>query len=153
MHTVSDDKAIGVPLNQFLIGGAWAGLTAALINNIYSFIYTSITGFSASGAVNIFTVAIASFIPLMLAALVYYLLSNSTSKPTTYFIILSVILTMFSERLRVFAIYVYEYDVPVAFYGLILPMNFMAGAVAAIVIPLYIVRKGWKKRVKEQEHA
>jgi hypothetical protein len=153
MHTVSDDKAIGVPLNQFLIGGAWAGLTAAVINNIYSFIYTSVSGFSASGAVNIFTVTLASFIPLMLAALVYYLLATSTSKPTSYFVILSIILTMFSERLRVFAIYVYEYDVPVDFYGLVLPMNFMAGAIAAIVIPLYIVRKGWKKKAKEQEHA
>lgn len=149
MYTVSDDKAIGVPLNQFLIAGAWAGLTAAVINNIYSFIYTSVTGFSASGAVNIFTVTIASFIPLILAGLVYYLLAKNTGKPTSYFIILSVVLTMFSERLRVFAIYVYEYDVPVDFYGLVLPMNFIAGTVAAIVIPLYMLRKGWKAKLKE----
>jgi len=151
MHTVSDDKAIGVPLNQFLIGGAWAGLTAAIINNIYSFIYTSMTGFSASGAVNFTTITLASVVPLMLAALLYYGLSNNSSKPTPYFIIIAIILTMFSERLRVFAIYIYEYDVPVAFYGLVLPMNFMAGVIAAVVLPLYILRKGWKKR--EKNHA
>ena len=149
MYTVSDDKAIDVPLKQFLIAGAWAGLAAALINNLYSFIYTSSTGFTASGAVNVFTVTLASFIPLLLAGLVYYLMAKNTGKPTPYFIILAIVLTMFSERLRVFAIYVYDYDVPVAFYGLVLPMNFIAGAVAAVVIPLYMLRKGWRARLKE----
>lgn len=149
MITVSDDKAIGVPFNQFLIAGAWAGLTAAVINNVYSFIYTSITGFSASGAVNVFTVTLASVIPLLLAGLVYYQLSKNTAKPTPYFVILAILLTMVSERLRVFAIYFYENGVPVDFYGLVLPMNYMAGTVAVIVIPLYMLKKGWKAKTKE----
>ncbi len=149
MITVSDDKAIGVPLNQFLIAGAWAGLTATVINNIYSFIYTSVTGFSASGAVNVFTVTLASFIPLILAGLVYYLLARNTAKPTIYFIILAVLLTMVSERLRVFAIYFYDYAVPVDFYGLVIPMNYMAGAIAVIVIPWYMLKKGWKAKTKK----
>lgn len=151
MYRVSDDKAIGVPLKQFLIAGAWAGLTAAVMNNLYGLVYTSTTGFSAGGAVSILTITIASFVPLLLAGLVYYGLSKSSSKPTPYFILLSILLTMFTERLRVLAIYVYDSDVPVEFYGLVLPMNFMAGFIAAIVIPMYMLRHGYKERL--QEHA
>jgi hypothetical protein len=149
MRTVTDEKANNIPRKQFLIAGLIAGLVAAVVNNAYQLIYTAVTGFSAREAVNIFTVSLASIIPLVLAGLVYYLLSRNTSKPTMYFIILAVILTMFSERLRVFALFFYNYDVPVEFYSLIIPMNFIAGSVAAIVIPMYILRHGSKKAVNE----
>ncbi|MFP4089190.1 MAG: hypothetical protein ACLFT3_02705 [Cyclobacteriaceae bacterium] len=147
MRPVTDEKASNVPKKQFIIAGAVAGAIAAVINNIYHLTYSAITGFTAKEAVNIFTVSLASIVPLIIAGYVYYLLARYTSKGTTYFIVLSVLLTMFTERLRVFAIFFYQYDVPVEFYSMIIPMNFIAGAIAAAVIPLYVIKIGKKQQV------
>lgn len=136
--TVTDERSIGVSLKRYLMGGLLAGIIAAVLNNIYHTAYTAITGVEATVVINYVTVSIASIVPLVLAALVYYFLSKETKQPTMIFIVITIFLTITSSGLMAISHFPDRTPVPEGFVGLALPMHYIAGAVAAIFIPWYV---------------
>lgn len=136
-------------IKDYLVAGVIAGVLAAIINNIYHLSYSSITGVEVPQVINIITVTLASLIPLVLAGLVYYFLVNNTKQPTVIFVIMTIFLTICSMGSMAVPVFPDRDGVPDGFYGLALPMHFIAGGIAAVVIPRYIAYKESKARVRE----
>jgi hypothetical protein len=53
-----------------------AAVGAAVVNNVYSFVYTAITGFSIPEIINAGSVTMASILPVLLGGLVYWGISR-----------------------------------------------------------------------------
>ncbi|WKN29810.1 hypothetical protein PZB74_12620 [Porifericola rhodea] len=138
-----------LPISKYLIAGLLAGLIAAVVNNIYHLSYSAITGVEFKVVVNVLTVTLASIVPLVLAGLVYQALDNNTNKATVIFVIMTIFLTICSMGSMAVPVFPNREEVPEGFYGLTLPMHFIAGGIAAIVIPRYIASQKKKQQVKE----
>jgi len=138
-----------LPISKYLIAGLLAGLIAAVVNNIYHLSYSAITGVEFKVVVNVLTVTLASVIPLVLAGLVYQALDNNTNKATVIFVIMTIFLTICSMGSMAVPVFPNREEVPEGFYGLTLPMHFIAGGIAAVVIPRYIASQKKKQQVKE----
>ncbi|MDF9797099.1 cytochrome bd-type quinol oxidase subunit 2 [Catalinimonas alkaloidigena] len=151
MQTEINKSKYQLPITNYLAAGGIAALIAIVLNNIYHLSYTEITGVSVVEVINVASVSIVTFVTLMLASLVYYALDRNTNKATTIFIVLAIFLTICSMGTMAIPIFPNRDEVPEGFYGLSLPMHFIAGIVAAVVIPAYIAYKEGK--AKEHEHA
>lgn len=149
MESNRNRKARRLSMKEYLIAGVVAGVLAAIINNIYHLTYSSITGVEVPQVINILTVSLASLIPLILGALVYYMLEKNTSQSTVIFVVLTIFLTICSMGLMAVPVFPDRSEVPEGFYGLALPMHFIAGGIAAVVIPRYVAYKTGKMEVKE----
>jgi len=57
-----------------------AAVGAAIINNLYSVIYTATTGFSIPEVINAFSVSIFSVVPVLLGGVVYWIASRYNVK-------------------------------------------------------------------------
>jgi cytochrome bd-type quinol oxidase subunit 2 len=147
--SVTDDKTYGVSRKRFLVAGAIAGLVAVVINNIYQLSYTAITGYAEPMVINLITVSLASFVPIFLAALVYYFLAKNTSQPTLIFVIVTIFMTISSMGAMAAPVFPDRDAIDSDFYGLAIPMHFIAGGIAAVVIPVYVTRGRRKADVKE----
>ncbi|WPP52598.1 hypothetical protein [Catalinimonas niigatensis] len=136
-------------MKEYLIAGVVAGVLAAIINNIYHLTYSGVTGVEVPQVINVLTVSFASLIPLVLASLAYYFLAENTKQPTVIFVIMTIFLTICSMGMMAVPVFPNRDAVPEGFYGLALPMHFIAGGIAAIFIPQYVAYRENKLKVKE----
>ncbi len=140
MSNTSGNLEYAPSIKQFLIGGLVAGLLATVLNNIYSVIYTAWTGFSIPEIINPISVTLASIVPLLTASCLYYLLERFTTKGTTIFVILAVVVTIVSFAGPLGSSLPDGTPTPDGFAGLTLPMHIFAGLAVIIVIPTFVRR-------------
>jgi hypothetical protein len=130
-----------IPFLRFLSAGIIAGGGAALFNNLYNSVYTSVTMFSIPEIINPISILFASVIPLVVAAIVFFGLTKYSSKAylifavgTALFSLLSIIGPLGTQlpdgRL-----------IPAGFAALTIPMHFIAGLCAVVIIPQFAYYK------------
>jgi hypothetical protein len=76
---------------QSLKAGVFAGLISVAANNIWSFIAPLISGHSNPEAIHAGVVSMASFMPIIIGSIVFFLLHKFTNKGNLIFMIVSVV--------------------------------------------------------------
>ena len=122
-------------------GGAIAGLAGVLLNNIYSIIYSQLTGISISEYVNITTITLASFLPCLLAGMVYFGLCFYTKNHRVVFIVGAIMFTLFSLLAPLSSTMPDGSPVPPGFAGLTIPMHIISAALLLVILPSYYHRQ------------
>jgi len=122
-------------------GGAIAGLAGVLLNNIYSIIYTQLTGISISEYVNITTITLSSFLPCLLAGMVYFGLCFYTKNHRVVFIVGAIMFTLFSLLAPLSSTMPDGSPVPPGFAGLTIPMHIISAALLLVILPSYYHRQ------------
>lgn len=125
-------------IKVFLIGALVAGAIAAILNNLYSFTYTAITGFGVPDVINMGSITMSSFIPAILGALFYFALSRFTSKATSIFVVVSVVLIIVSFAGSFAPELPDGTPTPEGFAALTLPMHIIAGLVIIFILTRYV---------------
>ncbi|MEE2743810.1 MAG: DUF6069 family protein [Bdellovibrionota bacterium] len=128
-------------VGKFLLGGLLAGFLGALVNNIYSFLYTSITGFSIPKVIHVGSITSASILLVVISSLFYFLLEKFTSKARLIYIIVGVIFLILSFLGPLSSHLPDGTPTPEGFAGLALPMHIISGLLAFILIPWHVDRK------------
>jgi hypothetical protein len=136
--TAITQKKTGV--KPFLTGALAAGLIGAVLNNLYSYLYTALTGFSVLEVINFGSVTISSFVPAVLGALFYFVLSRFTAKATRIFVVVGIVLIIASFAGSFMPQLPDGTPTPAGFVGLTLPMHIIAGAVILWVLTRYVRR-------------
>lgn len=115
--------------------GFVAALLAAALNNIYNLIYTAITGIDVSDVVNIVSVTMASFVPILAGTLVYFVLTRVTAKADIIFMIGAAALILLSLIPPLSSTLPDGSATPSGFAALTIPMHFIAGLACILVLP------------------
>ncbi|MFW6329839.1 MAG: hypothetical protein ACOC28_07045, partial [Alkalispirochaetaceae bacterium] len=68
------------PAGKLLLRTLIAAVGAAILNNLYSMVYTAVTGVSIPDVINAFSVTLFSAVPVILGGLVYLLASRFSVK-------------------------------------------------------------------------
>lgn len=118
----------------YLIGGVVAGVITAILNNLWNFIYPAIGGVSVPEVINVGSVTLMSIMPLLIAAVGYFILSRFMDNATPIFQGATIVLALLS----LFGTFNPPMPVPDGFAGLSGPMHVIAGLVGAIVIPRFV---------------
>jgi len=124
-------------LSKCFMGGVFAGFVAVIANVSYMMIYESITGFSSPEAINLLTVIGSSLLPIVVSSFVYYLLRRFLLRGELIFIALSSLLTLLSLQGPLAENLPNGEPIPAGFVGLTIPMHFIAGLCAIIVLPRF----------------
>ena len=127
-------------IKVFLIGGLIAGVVAAIINNLYAYVYTAITGVSVPEVIHFGSITGASILPAVVASLVYFALSRFTPKATLVFIGIGIVFTLFSFGGPLQSQLPDGTPTPPGFAGLTLPMHLIAGVVVVYTLVKYVSR-------------
>ncbi len=127
-------------IKVFLIGGLIEGVLAAILNNLYSYVYTATTGFSIPQVINFGSVTGASIIPAVIGGVFYYLLSRFTSKATIIFVSVGVVFTLLSLASPLQSQLPDGTPTPQGFAGLTLPMHIISGVVVIYTLVKYVNR-------------
>ena len=122
-------------------GGAVAGLAGVLLNNIYSILYTQLSGFSFPEFVNITTITLASFLPCTLAGMLYFGLCFYTKNHRVVFIVGTIMFTLLSLLAPFSSTMPDGSPVPPGFAGLTLPMHLISATLLLIILPRYTHRQ------------
>jgi ABC-type thiamin/hydroxymethylpyrimidine transport system permease subunit len=125
-------------IKVYLIGGLVAGVLAAILNNLYSYVYTAFTGISVPGVINFGSVTGASILPAVIASLFYFALSRFTAKATLIFIISGIAFTLFSFGGPLQSQLPDNTPTPQGFAGLTLPMHIISGLVVMYTLVRYV---------------
>lgn len=76
---------------KFTVGGVLAGIIAGIVNNLYIIVFPMITSYKAIPGIDSMSVTIFSFLPVLLASLVYFgIYSLNPSSGTRNYIILGI---------------------------------------------------------------
>lgn len=118
----------------YLIGGVVAGIVAAILNNLWNLIYPAIGGVSVPDVINVGSVTLMSIMPLLIAAVGYFVLSRFMDNATPIFQGATIVLALLS----LFGTFNPPMPVPDGFAGLSAPMHIIAGLVGAFVIPRFV---------------
>lgn len=118
----------------YLIGGVVAGVVTAILNNLWNLLYPAIGGVSVPEVINAGSVTMMSILPLLIAAVGYFVLSRFVDNATPIFQIGTVVLALLS----LFGTFNPPMPVPDGFAGLSGPMHIIAGLVGAFVIPRFV---------------
>jgi uncharacterized membrane protein len=127
-------------LVKYLIGGGLAGVIAAVINNIYYFAYTGLTGNSVA-VINPISVTMASILPIVVGSLGYYIAARLFgARATLIFMVGSLVLAVLSLG-GVFLGQLPDGSAPPAWFPVLtLPMHLIAGLVCAFGVPRLVNR-------------
>jgi hypothetical protein len=128
------------PIREYLTGGLVAGVAAAIINNMYSFAYSAVTGFSIPQVITFVSITGASIVPLVIGSLVYFGLSRFTAKATAIYSCAAIVLALASCLAPLGATLPDGTPTPAGFAGLTIPMHIGAGICAAFVTPRFVRR-------------
>ena len=120
---------------RFAKAGFIAALSAAALNNVYNLTYTAITGIDVSALLNIASITMASFVPILAGTLVYFGLTRVTAKADMIFIIGAAALTLLSLMGPLSPTLPDGSATPAGFAALTIPMHFIAGSVCILVLP------------------
>ena len=134
MATTLNSSASKPAFMSYLIGGAVAGIVAAILNNLWNLLYPAMGGVSAPEVINLGSVTLMSIVPLLLAAVGYFVLSRFVNNATTLFQAITIVLALLS----LFGTFNPPMPVPAGFAGLSGPMHVIAGLVGAFVIPRFV---------------
>ena len=130
-----DSTQSGPGIREFVKAGLIAALSAAVLNNLYNLIYTVITGIDVSAVVNIASVTTASFIPILVGTLVYFVLTKVTARADMIFIGGAAALTILSLMGPLSPTLPDGSATPPGFAALTIPMHFVAGLACILVLP------------------
>lgn len=125
-------------IKVYLIGGLIAGILAAIVNNLYSYLYTAFTGVSVPEVINFGSVTGASILPAMVASLIYFALSRISGRATLIFAVIGVVFTLLSfggplqDQLPDGSL------APEGFAGLTLPMHIISATVVLYTLIRYV---------------
>ncbi len=134
---------------KFTIGGVIAGILSGIINNLYIVVFPLITPFEAPRGIDSMSVTILSFLPMLLAAFVYYAMySFSQSTGTRNYIIMGItglVLSMygplFPDSLNATLEAVgmsYSFQVTEGFAFFLIPMHLITAIMALYIIPKFV---------------
>lgn len=127
-----------------LMAALIAGIGAAIVNNLYSAIYTSVTGFSMPEVIHVGSITGSSIFPLLIGGIVYYFLQKKWAKGGLYFVIAAVVFTILSLGGPFMGTQPDGSPFPAGFAALTAPMHFIAGGFA-VMIPNIAHRIAGKK--------
>lgn len=112
-----------------------AGISATIVNNIYRVIFESASGYSMPELINVATVSAASFAPIMLAGIFFFILGRFFISPRTIFIAVVALWTI-ASLYGPFASQLPDGSAtPPQFTWLTFPMHIFAGLITILVIP------------------
>jgi Family of unknown function (DUF6069) len=134
MATTTNSTVSKPAFTGYLIGGAVAGVITAVLNNLWNLIYPAIGGVSVPEVINLESVTMMSIVPLLIAAVGYFVLSRFTSNATPIFQGITIVLALLSLA----GTFSPPMPVPAGFAGLSAPMHIIAGLVGALVIPRFV---------------
>ena len=144
------DKGMNATINtkysflSVLVAGTITALAAALLNALYDLCYTTITGIVLPGSFSIYTVMLASFVPGIIASLIYYGLTFYTAYPRVVFYVGGTVFLLLSLVGPLSPTLPNGQPVPTGFVGLAMPLHVIAGAVILIAMPHIAQRLGFK---------
>ncbi len=124
-------------ITQALKGALISGVIALVFNQIWSFIALHFLGSVAPAGPWAIMVAVSSIAPLLLAAVVYFLLEKYTSNGSKIFTALCIVLAVLSVYGNFQPVLPDGTATPQGFAILTLPMHFAAGLAAAFGIPRF----------------
>jgi hypothetical protein len=122
----------------YLIGGLIAGVLSAILNNLYSYLYTAFTGVIIPEVINFGSVTGASILPAVVASLFYFILSRFTAKATLIFIIAGIAFTLLSFGGPLQSQLPDGTPTPQGFAGLTLPMHIISGLIVIYTLVRYV---------------
>ena len=137
MNTLAQTKP---GIKAFLMGAFISGIIGAILNNVYGSLYSSVTGFSLPEVVNVFSITLASILPVLVGGLFYFALSRFTPKATLIFIIVGAVFTFVSLASPLQPQLPDGSPTPGGFAGLTLPMHIISGVVVLYVLPRYVTK-------------
>jgi hypothetical protein len=123
-------------ISQTLKAGLYSGLIAAVINNLYGFIYKTVTDIQAA-IINPVSISLSSILPLVIAGPVFYFLASKLKKGAAIFSIASIVLGFLSLYSSFQPVLPDGSAVPQGFVLLTAPMHIVAAICAAIGIPKF----------------
>lgn len=125
---------------KFLTGGLIAGVIAAVINNVYAFAYTAVTGNSIA-LVGPVTITISTTLAILLGSLGYYIVARFVpARATLIFTIGTLVLAALSLGGSFASQLPDGSTAPVWFAALTAPMHIIAGLVCAFGVPRLVNR-------------
>ncbi|MGI8952636.1 MAG: hypothetical protein ACR2FN_13760 [Chitinophagaceae bacterium] len=123
---------------RVILGGLFAAIIATVINLVYNYIYRSLTEFSSSEIINIFTIIVATSLAHLIAALIYFLLTKSSSKThltfSIFFLILIIICIVIVLNANRFTTNVSAVS---GFNGLFIGIAVITGLSAEFLLPYF----------------
>jgi len=113
-----------------------AGIIAVIVNNTYRVIFEAVSGYSMHQWINVATVTAASFAPIFLAGIFFFILGRYFISPRTIFVVVVVLWTI-ASLYGPFASQLPDGSAtPPLFTWLTFPMHIVAGLLTIIIIPL-----------------
>lgn len=126
---------------RFLSGSLVAGVVAAVLNNLYNLIYLTFSDLEVGWVINFMSITLSTMILILMGGIFYFILSRFTSKATNIYVVVAVIFTILSCVGPLLKPELPDGSpAPEGFFGLVLPMHFIAG-ICAVVIQPYFVKK------------
>ena len=141
--TIENTK--GISLWKYSIAGVLAGLITGILNNIWIVVYSAMNDGYIPGNVDTDEVTALSFVPMLLASFVYYLISmRDLSKGTKIYIgigsilfITSLYFPFFPEQTGLFPVD----EIPKDFALFTTPMHVIAAFLALYFIPRFVTKQ------------
>lgn len=115
-------------ISRSIMAGLFAGLGCVFTILMYNFVYRDITGFSASGVINISSIAFSTLIVFIIAGFVFDAFHHYFKKGTMLYIIFSLIVTIISIFISL-KIHGKGYE------GMILGIAIIAGIFGSLILP------------------
>lgn len=128
-------------IKTYLTGALIAGITSVVLNNLYSLIYTALTGVSVPEIINVGSITGASVLPALVAGIFYFGLSRITPKATSIFIVSGIAFMLFSLSGPLQSQLPDGRPTPEGFAALTLPMHLISGFVILSVLTRYVQRR------------
>jgi hypothetical protein len=138
-------RAAAAPVWRYLLGGMVAAAGAAVANLAWRRMYPVMTGYPVPALIDAGSVVMASALSVLLAAGVYLLLSRGMTIATPLYIVGCLITAAASCMAPLTPVMPDGSPAPPGFPLLTIPMHLIAGAMAAVVVPL-VVLLGVKRR-------
>jgi len=117
---------------------------AALLNALYALCYTTIAGVDLPNSFSLFAVMLASFVPGIVAALIYYGLKFYTDYPRVVFYVGGIVFLLLSLLGPLSPTLPNGQPVPTGFVGLAMPLHVIAGMLFLVFMPTLAQRLNYK---------
>lgn len=134
-YTVFSSSKMGVRFYKILRNSIIAGFISIFLNITYCLLYTSLFKGEIPEFVNISYITITSMLPMMFAALFYYLLLQYARNPNMIFIIVSLFATVASLILPLMPTLPNGIHTPPGFLAIAAPMHIIIGIACMLIIP------------------
>jgi hypothetical protein len=129
-----------LPINKIAIGTLITAGIAAVANNVYSVVFTALTG-NSFALINPVSITLASLIPMLVAGVAYFILARfAGNRASLLYLIGTLGFTLFSFGGPLGGQLPDGSTPPAFFAALTLPMHVIAGGLAAFALPYFTRR-------------